>query len=89
MKARKLVGRRPDRIERGIVEVAAVDVRADLGAAQLERPHGALELVGGRLRVLQRQRGKPDEAIGVARDHGGEAVVLQRRAGRPSERSWS
>ncbi len=40
-----------------------------------------LELVGGRLRVLQRQRGKPDEAIRVARDHGGEAVVLQRRAG--------
>jgi hypothetical protein len=77
----QLVGRRPDRIERGIVEVAAVYVRADLCATQPERPHRAAELGGRRLRVLQRQGGEPEEAIRVTRHHGCEAVVLQRRAG--------
>ena len=77
----QLVRRRPHRLECGIVEVLAVDVRADLGAAQTEHPHGAGELVRRSLRILQRQRGEPHEAIGIAVDHGGNLVVLQGRAG--------
>ena len=77
----QLVRRRPDRIKRRIVEVAAVDVGADLRAAQTEPAHGARELVGGALRMLQRQGREPHEALGMAIDDGGDLVVLQRRAG--------
>src|SRR5262245_66373826 len=54
--------RRPDRLELGIVEVPAGDVRTDLRAAQAERAHGVAQLVGGKLRRLQRQRGDGEEA---------------------------
>ena len=77
----QLVCRRPHRLERRIVEVAAVDVRADLRAAQAELAHHAAKLVGGLLRLLQRQGRKPYEAVGMARHHGGDLVVLQHRAG--------
>src|SRR6478672_8285427 len=64
----QLIRRRPHRLERGIVEVPAVDVGTDLSAAQSELPHGAPELVRGPLRILQRQGGERYEAIGMASD---------------------
>ena len=76
----QLVRRRPHRLERGIVRLPAVDVRADLGAAQTEHPHGAHQLVRRPFRILQRQGGESHEAIGITADDSGDLVVLQASA---------
>ena len=47
-------GFRPQRLERRIIEILALHVRADHGAAQAERAHGATKLLGGTLRRLHR-----------------------------------
>ena len=44
--------RGPERLERGIVEIAAVDVCADHGAAQAKLCHRAAQLTGRLLRRL-------------------------------------
>jgi hypothetical protein len=75
------VRHRPHRLKRRIVEVAAVHVGPDLRAAQAERGHGSLELLGRLGRRLQRQRGEAHEPVGTAFRHRGDLVVLQRRAG--------
>jgi hypothetical protein len=81
-----LVGNGPHRLERRIVEVASVHVRSDLRAAQSKRCHGAVELVGGAARILQRQGGQSQEAVAVTIDDGGNLAVLHGRAGRRERR---
>ena len=58
-------GRLPDGVEALVVEVAPVDVAADLDAGEPERAHRPLELLHREVGRLQRQRGRADEAIGV------------------------
>ena len=72
----ELGGRRPDRLELGIVEVLARHVGADLRAAQAEHAHGVAQLVGGELRRLHRQRRDGEKAVGARLDLLGELLVL-------------
>src|SRR6516165_4987899 len=65
-----LLGAFPERKQRGMVEILAVGVAIDHGAAELELAHGALELVGGGLDVLHREVGKPAVAIRTSCDLG-------------------
>ena len=75
------VRHRPHRLERRIVEVAAVHVGPDLRAVQAERGHGALEFFGRLGRRLQRQRGEAHQPVGTAFRDPRDLVVLQRRTG--------
>ena len=72
----ELFGRRPQRLEHRIVEVDALDVGGKHRAAQAELGHGAPQLVGGRRRLRQRQRGDAPEAVGMGGDVLGHLVVL-------------
>src|SRR5262244_1909365 len=58
----------PERIEVGAVIVVAVDVGADVAAAQLEIAHRLLEDSGGADSVLQWHGSNADETVRMARD---------------------
>ncbi len=71
----------PERVERAIVEIAAVDMGADHGAAQAELRHCALELIGRRLRRLQRHGAEAEKASGMAAHDRRDLLVLEGCAG--------
>src|SRR5690349_3420293 len=73
--------RRPERLQRRVIEIAAVDIGSDHRALQPQSLHGALELGCRELRRLQRDPAEPEESPRVALDFGGDLVVLQRCAG--------
>src|SRR5262245_2878655 len=54
-----------DRPEPLVVEIFAVGVRIDDSALEPERPYGALQFLGGRVRVLGRQGSEACQAIGI------------------------
>src|SRR5262245_52341371 len=68
----------PERIELGGRNLLALDAAADGGANQAKLLHAALELLGGNLRILQRDRRIADEAtwenLAHLRDLGGLQV---------------
>src|SRR5262245_43734586 len=64
----KLLRLCPERIEIGAVIVVAVDVGADVAAAQLEIAHRVLEDFGGADSVLQWYGSDADETVRMARD---------------------
>ncbi len=76
---RVLVCHLPHRLERRIVQVLAHDVGADLHALEIELRDGALQLVGGRLRRLHRQRCDAVEVLRIVADVPGDLVVLDDR----------
>ena len=67
----------PERVKLGIGQFLAVHAAADRRAAQPELLHRVIELLGGEVRVLQRDRGKGDEAVRLRRAQRGELLVLQ------------
>lgn len=71
----EVFGALPDDAQGGVVQVPAVGVRVDEGAAQAELRDRALQLVGRGPGVLQRQRGEAGETVGVLGDDAGEEVV--------------
>ena len=72
----QLFGFRPERIEPAIGELLALDAAADRGAPQSELSDGLIELVGGHVGVLQRQRGHSHESIGILGHRRCDAFVL-------------
>lgn len=66
-------GGRPHRVEVGVIELVAVDLRSDHGADEARRPHLS-EHLGCRMRVLQGQGGERHEAR-LVRNRCGERVV--------------
>src|SRR5664280_1518721 len=77
----ELLRRRPERIEHGIVEIAAVDIGGDHGATQAKLRHRTSEFIGRRLRRLQRHGAKAEKAPGMSPDDRGDLLVLYSRAG--------
>ena len=73
--------RAPGPFEGGVVEILALHVRADHGAAQAEGADCAPQLVDRALRCLHRQGRDAEEALGMRPRELGDLVVLQRRAG--------
>ena len=84
----------PERIIGPVVEIFAVGVAVDHGAAELELAHAALELVGGGLGILHGQMRKAGIAVrtllhflgeeivrGARVAHGGRGVALDLHAG--------
>ena len=69
------LGALPERIERRMVEILAVGVAVDHGAAEFQLAHAALELVGGAARVLHRQMRKAGIAVRPLLDFAREKVV--------------
>ena len=67
----------PERVKLGIGQFLAVHAAADRRAAQSELLHRIVELLGGEVRVLQRDRGKGDEAVRLRRAQRGQLLVLQ------------
>ena len=61
----QLLGLGPERVELRIGDLLAGDVAADRRAAQPSFLTPCLELLGGQIRILQRNRGEGDEAVGV------------------------
>ncbi len=85
----ELLGPLIDRPELFQVEKFAVRHAVDHGALEAELGHGALELVGGGLRVDGRQRGEGGEALGVGRADLGEPVIdLPRQLGGDIDRQF-
>ena len=82
----ELFRRRPERFERGIVEIAAVDVGADHGATQAEFGHGPAQLDRGLIRRLQRHAAEADETVGLSFDHTGNLFVLDHGTREPERR---
>ena len=73
----ELGGLGPERVVLRQRQILAVDVAADRGAAQPQPLHAVLELLGGQLGMLQRDRRHRDEPIGVLRHPLGEPLVLR------------
>src|SRR5262245_4769912 len=67
----------PERIEIGAVIVVAVDVGADVAAAQLEIAHRVLEDSGGADRVLQWHGSDANETVGMARDQLFDSFIVE------------
>ncbi len=76
--------RAPDRVERAVVEIAAillvaefvrVDVRADLDAAQAKLAHATDQLARRELRSLQRDRAQPGETRRMLPNDFGQVIV--------------
>ena len=66
----------------------ALDAAADGGPAQPELSHGLIELIGGEIRVLQRQRRHSHETVWILRDRGSDLFILHGdSASRASARS--
>ena len=70
----------------GIVEIAAVDVGADHGAAQAELGHGPAQFGRGLLRRLQRHAAEADETVGLSFDDAGDLFILDCGAREPERR---
>ncbi len=66
----------PNRVERGVVEVAATDVGAEMEAAQPVNGDRALQRRGGARRVLHRRGGEADEALRVLPAQGADRGIL-------------
>ena len=66
----------PEGIEFFRAVVVAVDVGADVAAAEIQITYGALEYLGGARGVMQRHRRHADEAVGIAFDQVGDAVIV-------------
>src|SRR5262249_53374595 len=66
----------PERIEIGAVIVVAVDVGADVAAAQLEIAHRVLEDSGGADSVLQWHGSDSDETVRVAGDQLSDSFIV-------------
>ena len=85
----ELLGLGPERVKLRVGQLLAVDAAADAGAAQPELLDAVLELLGGEVGILQRDRRERDEAVGLRRAHLRELLVLDldelaaRRRGRP------
>ena len=73
----ELRGLGPERVVLRQRQIFAVDVSADRGAAQAEPLDAVLELLGGEIGILQRDRRERDEAIGMRRDPLREPLVLR------------
>ena len=65
--------------DRRIVEIPAVDMRADLDPRQPQLPHAALEFHDGAGLVLHGHGAEPDEPARVGRDQAGNVIVQQLR----------
>src|SRR5437868_1544976 len=64
-----------DREQLGIVQVLAIDVRADLDARQAQLAHAPLEFAHGERRRLHRQSPKPEKSLWIRRYDSGQMVV--------------
>ena len=80
----ELLGRLPDNIERGVVQVPAIravtmlvriDVRADLRAAQAELANASLQFARRQFRILQRNCRKPRESCRMFSNDFGDVIV--------------
>ena len=79
------LGALPERRERRMVEILAVGVAVDHGAAEFQLPDAALELVGGGLGVLHRQMREAGIAVRPLLDFLGQEIVGRlARCGSPS-----
>src|ERR687888_520035 len=58
-----------------VIEIFAVDIAADFGAAQSQLANGPLQLARRHLRVLHRKVGESDEMVGMPAHGLGESVV--------------
>jgi len=74
----------PNRVERFVVEVAAIravtifvgiNVGADFGATQPQLAHAAFELGRGELRVLQRKRAQTGVTGRIFPRHFGDVII--------------
>ncbi len=66
----------PKRIELGRAVIVAVDVGADVAAAEIQIAHGALQHLGGARGILQWHRCHADEPIGITFDQLGDSIVV-------------
>src|SRR5262245_9791391 len=66
----------PERMKLGVRKLVAGYASADRRAAQPKLFHAVLELLHGEIRVLQRHRGKSDEAVGMRSAPLGEFLVI-------------
>src|SRR5262249_21380352 len=73
----QLLGLLPERTEPGGRYLLALDAPADRGANQAKLLHAALELLGGKLRILQCDRRIADEATRESLAHLGDLGGLQ------------
>ena len=58
----------PEGIELAIRQFQSFDAATDGGSTKAQFSHRVIELLGGQIRMLQRQRRHPDEATGLRRD---------------------
>ena len=75
----QVLGGLEEGVERGVAEVHAVRVGADLHAGQAELADAALELRDGEVGRLQRHRAEAGEARRVVADDAGEVLVEEAR----------
>ena len=74
----ELFGLRPEGIEAPVRQLLAFDAAADRGAAQSQLADGVVELLGGEIGMLQRDRRHADEPIRMRAAPLGDLLVLQR-----------
>ena len=69
----------PEWMQRRVVEILAIGVTVDHGAAEFQLVHAAIELVGGRLGVLHRQMREAGILVGPLLDFPSQKIVALAR----------
>ena len=77
------LGGLPERLEAVVAEEHAAHARRHFDALQHAGAHQLAQLAGGELGVLERQRAKRVDALGMAPHEAGERLVLDARPGEP------